>query len=107
MSLFQFATAVDQDEPCVGGMWPLIALILSICSVHKKSDTKRCPAGGEQSLCNIAEMIDVCYRQAKSLYRRYREEGPSGLVHRSVGGASHRRIDEALRLKVIDAYRER
>lgn len=63
-------------------------------------------ADGERSLRSIAAVMEVSYRQAKRLYRRYREEGPAGLVHRNVGSLSHRRIDEALRGKIIVAYRQ-
>jgi transposase len=62
-------------------------------------------ASGERTLSSIAEVMEVSYRQAKRLYRRYREEGPAGLVHRNVGAPSHRRIEEEVRRKVIEAYR--
>lgn len=63
-------------------------------------------ASGERSLHSIAEAMGVSYRQAKRLYRRYREEGAGGLVHRNVGRPSHRRIEEACRAKVVETYRE-
>ena len=61
---------------------------------------------GERSLQSITTALDVSYRQAKRLYRRYRDEGAAGLVHRTVGRRSQRRIDEAHRARVIDTYRE-
>lgn len=62
---------------------------------------------GKRSLAEAAEVMGVSYRQAKRILRRYREEGAPGLVHRSVGKASGRRIDEALRRAVLRAYEER
>lgn len=63
-------------------------------------------ASGERSLRGVAAVMQVSYRQAKRLYRRYREQGPAGLIHRNVGEPSHRRFDEAVRARVIEAYRE-
>jgi len=36
-------------------------------------------------LRDAAEMLALSYRQIKRLWRRYRQEGPSGLRHRSAG----------------------
>lgn len=41
-------------------------------------------------VCEAAEMMQVSYRQAKRIWRRYRREGDMGLVHRSRGQASNR-----------------
>jgi hypothetical protein len=43
---------------------------------------------GELNLVNAGEMLSLSYRQAKRIWRRYREEGAEGLQHRSVGRAS-------------------
>src|SRR6056297_2477510 len=61
---------------------------------------------GKRSIAEAAEVMGVSYRQAKRILRRYREEGGPGLVHRSVGRPSGRRIDEALRRAVLRAYEE-
>ena len=61
---------------------------------------------GDRSLQSIAAVMQVSYRQAKRLYRRYRDQGPQGVVHRNVGRRSNRRIDEHLRRAVIEKYRE-
>ena len=63
-------------------------------------------AQGERSLCSIASVMQVSYRQAKRLYRRYRQEGAQGLVHRNVGKRSHRRIDPEVRQAIIAKYHE-
>ena len=55
---------------------------------------KRTPMStGERSLCSIASVMQVSYRQAKRLYRGYRQ--------RNVGKRSHRRIDPEVRQAVI------
>ena len=63
-------------------------------------------ANGERILCSIASVMQVSCRQAKRLYRRYRQEGPQGLVHRNVGKRSHRRIAPEVRQAVIAKYHE-
>jgi transposase len=63
-------------------------------------------AEGRRTLVSVATVLGVSYRQAKRIYRRYREEGPSGLVHRSVGRRSNRRIGEPVRQRAVELYRE-
>jgi len=63
-------------------------------------------AEGKRSLVEAAGVLGVSYRQTKRIYRRYREEGASGLVHRNVGKPSHRRIEESVRRAILEAYRE-
>jgi transposase len=58
-------------------------------------------------LKKAAELIGVSYRQSKRIYRRYRDEGDKGLVHRSRGRVSNRRKDPMIREKVLERYRER
>jgi len=54
-----------------------------------------------------AKRLQLSYRQAKRLLKRYREEGAAGIVHRNVGRPSHRRIDEQTRQRVLALHRER
>ena len=63
-------------------------------------------AEGKRSLSTASEVLEVSYRQAKRIYRRYREEGPPGVVHRSVGKRSHRGLSEELKAQVIEKYCE-
>jgi hypothetical protein len=49
----------------------------------------------------------VSYRQAKRLWKRYREEGPAGLKHRSAGRASRRGYAQAFRRRVLHLVREK
>ena len=63
-------------------------------------------AEGKRGLGTAAEVLGVSYRQAKRIYRRYREEGPAGVVHRNVGRRSHRSHSKELRATVVGKYRE-
>jgi molybdenum-dependent DNA-binding transcriptional regulator ModE len=62
---------------------------------------------GELSLAKAAELAGLSYRQAKRVYRRYREESDAGLVHRLRGRASNRTTDPARREQALAFYRER
>jgi hypothetical protein len=46
-------------------------------------------AEGKRALVTASAVLGVSYRQAKRIYRRYREERPQGLVHRNVGRRSN------------------
>lgn len=61
---------------------------------------------GDLTLKDAAPLLRVSYRQAKRLYKRFREEGPAGLVHRSVGRVSNRARDLAERERVLELVRE-
>ena len=45
---------------------------------------------GTLTVRSAATLLEVSYRQAKRLVRRYRAEGAKGLQHRSAGRASNR-----------------
>jgi transposase len=51
--------------------------------------------------------MEVSYRQAKRLYRRYRGEGASGLRHRSAGRPSNRATAGRRRQRVLALIREK
>jgi hypothetical protein len=40
-------------------------------------------------LCMAGEMMGVCYRQAKRIWKRYQQAGDGGLIHKGRGQASH------------------
>ena len=42
------------------------------------------------AVSDAARLMRVSYRQAKRLWKRYREQGAAGLKHRSAGRASNR-----------------
>lgn len=52
-----------------------------------------------------AELLGLSLRQMHRLMVRYRSEGDGGLVHRSRGRASSRRVDSADRERALDLYR--
>lgn len=52
-----------------------------------------------------AVLMDVGYRQAKRLYRRYRRVGATGLKHRSAGRPSNRRTPAGRRRRVLALIR--
>jgi len=64
-------------------------------------------AAGTLSLGSAAALIEVSYRQAKRLYRRYRQEGAAGLKHRSAGRASNRATAMKGRERVLALVREK
>src|SRR2546422_4657196 len=55
----------------------------------------------ELKLVDAAALLEVSYRQAKRLWRRYRCEGAAGLKHRNVGWASARAKPGAFRQQVL------
>ena len=59
------------------------------------------------SLRSAATLMDVSYRQAKRLYRRYRQHGAAGLKHRGAGRASNRTTSMRLRRQVLARVREK
>ncbi len=52
-------------------------------------------------------LMCVSYRQAKRLWKRYREEGAGGLKHRSAGRPSNRAHELRFRRKVLQLVREK
>ncbi len=59
------------------------------------------------NLVNAAEILGLSYRQAKRIWRRYREEGAEGLQHRSVGRESGRSKPKKFRRKVLRLVRQK
>jgi transposase len=56
---------------------------------------------------DAGRLLGVSYRQAKRLWKRYREEGAGGLKHRSAGRTSNRACEEKFREKVLGRVREK
>jgi len=61
----------------------------------------------ELRVVDAAVLVGRSYRQAKRLWKRYREEGAAGLKHRSAGRRSNRAYAERFRLKVLGLVREK
>ena len=62
---------------------------------------------GQLQVIDASQLMQVSYRQAKRLWKRYREEGAAGLKHRSAGGASNRGYREEFRRRVLRLVREK
>jgi transposase len=58
-------------------------------------------------VADAARLMHVSYRQAKRLWKRYREQGAQGLRHGSVGRASHRAYEPRFRRRVLRLVREK
>jgi len=64
-------------------------------------------AAGTLGLGSAAALMDVSYRQAKRLYRRYRREGAAGLKHRSAGRVSNQATAVKIRERALALVREK
>ena len=62
---------------------------------------------GTLQLGSAARLMEVSYRQAKRLYRRYRAEGAKGLKHRSAGRPSNRATDARTQRRVLALIRKK
>src|ERR1700730_2501782 len=62
---------------------------------------------GAWRLVQAAERMDLSYRQAKRLWKRYRSNGAAGLVHRSAERASNRARPKKVRRKVVSWIRQK
>jgi len=62
---------------------------------------------GRLSLAEVAESMGLGYRQAKRVWRRFKEQGDKGLVHRSRGRRGSRSKPTEMRATVLARYRER
>src|ERR1035441_5447056 len=60
----------------------------------------------ELTLVQASELMRVCYRQSKRIWRRYQAEGDAGLVHRLRGKPSARRKPPELRAQALALYAE-
>ena len=60
----------------------------------------------ELTLVQASELMRVCYRQSKRIWKRYQADGDAGLVHRLRGKPSARRKPAALRALALARYAE-
>jgi transposase len=63
--------------------------------------------GQELRLVDASRLMRLSYRQGKRLWKRYREEGPAGLKHRSAGRVSNRAYPARFRQRVLRLVREK
>jgi transposase len=77
---------------------------------HKELERKRVMEHvleGRITLKQASDLLQVSYRQAVRIGKRFKKQGAKGLVHRSRGRPSNRRRPEALRRKVLKRYEDR
>src|ERR1700680_2210066 len=56
---------------------------------------------------DAASLVGGSYRQAKRLWKRYREQGPAGLKHGGAGRRSNRAHEEKFRQRVLRCVRDK
>src|SRR5258706_965338 len=59
------------------------------------------------SLVAAAELLGLSYRQAKRVWRRYRDRGDAGLVHLGRGHCGNRGKEDKVRERILARYQER
>lgn len=62
---------------------------------------------GRLTIKMAAELLKLSYRHCRRAYKRYREEGDKGLVHRRRGQPSNRAKPEAFKKEALGRYEER
>ena len=62
---------------------------------------------GKLKLSSAAGLLEVSYRQAKRMWKRYRAEGVSGLKHRGAGRRSNHAKEEELRRQILQLVRDK
>jgi hypothetical protein len=61
---------------------------------------------GELKVVEASEVLGLSYRQTKRVWRRYRDQGDVGLMHRLRGQPGKRRKPPELRAKILARYAE-
>ena len=56
---------------------------------------------GKLKLVGAAGMLEISYRQAKRIWKRYSSEGVAGLKHRAAGRSSNHAKEEKFRRQVL------
>lgn len=54
-----------------------------------------------------ADILGLCERQIRRIVKRVKEEGDSGVIHKSRGKPSHNKIPEKIKDKAIGLYRDK
>ena len=63
--------------------------------------------GGDMTLVEASQLLELSYRQTKRAWSRYQSEGDVGLVHRLRGRAPNRHLPEETKQQSLALYRER
>lgn len=62
---------------------------------------------GQLKLVKAAELAALSYRQMKRVWRRYKDCGDEGLIHRGRGRRSNRSKEPSMRVKILERYQSR
>jgi transposase len=62
---------------------------------------------GEVTVVYAAELMGVSVRQARRVWLRFKTDGDSGLLHRSRGRSSNRRLGEEVRERAVKLHQEK
>ena len=62
---------------------------------------------GRYTLVEASERMEISYRQAKRIWRRYQKEDDVGLIHKSRGKPSTRAIDDKTKKVILKLYQEK
>jgi transposase len=62
---------------------------------------------GKLKLVSAAEMLEISYRQAKRIWKRYQRQGVAGLKHRAAGRRSNHAKEEKFRRQVLQLVRDK
>jgi helix-turn-helix protein len=62
---------------------------------------------GELTVVSAAGLCGLSLRQGRRVWKRFKELGDAGLVHRLRGRASNRRMSEELRQRIVKRHQER
>lgn len=62
---------------------------------------------GELSVVSAASLLELSVRQARRVWKRFKELGDAGLVHGLRGRSSNRRLSEDVRQRIVKRHQER
>lgn len=60
---------------------------------------------GYMKQIKASEILSLSYRQVKRIYKKYKQEGSKGLVHKNRGRESNRKIPKEIKTKIIELYK--
>ena len=81
-------------------------LLMSMKERKRKSIFDRVK-DSQMTIKTAACLLGLSYRQCRRSYKRFKEQGDAGLVHRSRGRPSCRSKPESFKKKVLARYKER
>lgn len=77
------------------------------CKEWKRREWLSRVAAGGVTVKAASEGMGLSLRQSRRLWKRFKQEGPDGVVHRGLGRPSGRRMPDDLRAEIVKRYMER